>query len=95
MKTENIKTKLLEILSSYFIGRGFDIESIRYADLIDDAGLDSVTFISVVVEIEDAFNITIPDEMLIIENFRNATSIIEITEKEVLKIAAEECTSGE
>ena len=42
--------------------------------------MDSITFISIVVEIEDVFEITVSDDLLLIENFRNVDSIIQIVE---------------
>ena len=50
--------------------------------MIDDLGMDSITFISIIVEIEDMFGITIPDEMLLIENFRNVDEIVRLIENE-------------
>ena len=42
--------------------------------------MDSITFISIVVEVEDLFGITVPDDMLLMENFRDIDGIIQIIE---------------
>lgn len=78
----NIKNEVVELISRLFSGKGFKTDIIEYIDLIDDAGMDSITFISIVVEIEAKFNIIVPDEMLIIDNFRNVDGIINLVEQE-------------
>lgn len=60
-----------------------ETDVLEYADLIDDLGMDSITFISIIVEIEDMFGITIPDDKLLIENFRNVDEIVRLIENEV------------
>ena len=49
-------------------------------DLIDDLGMDSMTFISIVVEIEFVFNIIVPDDILLMENFKNVDDIVGVIE---------------
>ena len=49
-------------------------------DLIDDLGMDSITFISIVVEIESQFDIEISDDMLLLENFKCVDDIVSIVE---------------
>ena len=78
----NIKNEVVELISWLFSDKGFKTDIIEYIDLIDDAGMDSITFISIVVEIEAKFNIIVPDEMLIIDNFRNVDGIINLVEQE-------------
>ncbi len=80
MNRNEIKLKLLNILTSLFSTTGFDADILEYADLIDDFGMDSITFISIVIDIESVFEITVPDHMLFLENFRNVDGIIEIIE---------------
>lgn len=53
-----------------------DVELITHMDLIEDLGMTSVVFISIVVRIEEALNIIVPDEMLLLNNFKNVNSII-------------------
>lgn len=44
-------------------------EDIYNANLFDDLGYDSLAFINLIVDIEGAFKIEIPDELLLMENF--------------------------
>ncbi|MFA6661402.1 MAG: hypothetical protein WCS56_00045 [Bacilli bacterium] len=39
--------------------------------------IDSMVFISLIVDIESTFNIGIPDELLLLSNFQNKEQIIE------------------
>lgn len=80
MDKNEIKSKLIDMLSMLFPDSGVDKDVLEYADLIDDLGMDSITFISIVVEIEDIFEITVSDDLLLTENFRNVDSIIQIVE---------------
>ncbi len=57
-----------------------DADIFEYVDLIDDLGMDSITFISIVVEIESMFEITVSNDMLLIEDFSNVDGIIQIIE---------------
>lgn len=76
MTTEIIKQEVIELISELFKDKGFDIDIFEYVDLIDDLGMDSITFISIVVEVEAHFGIEIPDDMLSLENFRCLKNIV-------------------
>ncbi len=78
MGKNEIKSKLIDMLAMLFPDSGVDKDILEYTDLMDDLGMDSITFISIVVEIEDVFEITVPDDLLLMENFRNVDSIIQI-----------------
>ncbi len=80
MDKNEIKSKLIDILTVLFPDSGVDKDVLEYTDIIDDLGMDSITFISIIVEIEDAFEIIVPDDMLLMENFRNVDLIIQIVE---------------
>lgn len=80
MGKNEIKSKLIDMLAMLFPDSGVDKDVLEYTDLMDDLGMDSITFISIVVEIEDVFEITVPDDLLLMENFRNVDSIIQIVE---------------
>lgn len=82
MEKSKIKVKLIDILNHMFANAGVNPDLLCYVDLIDDLGMDSMSFISIVIEVESMFDITVPDEMLLMENFRNVDKIIEIVEKE-------------
>lgn len=85
MTTKIIKQEVIELISELFKDKGFDIDILEYVDLIDDLGMDSITFISIVVEIEARFDIEVPDEMLIFENFKCVDDIVFIVENEISK----------
>lgn len=85
MTTETIKQDVIKIISDLFKDKGFDIDIVEYVDLIDDVGMDSITFISIVVEVEVRFNISIPDEMLLMECFRKVDDIVKVVEHELIK----------
>lgn len=78
MTTEKIKKELINLVSTLFADNGFDVDMIEYADLIDDLGMDSITFISLVVEIESLFDIQIPDEFLLMDNFNTVDDAVRI-----------------
>ncbi len=86
MEQMDIKQRLIEMLANVFPDVGIDKDVLGYVDLIDDLGMDSITFISVVVEIESVFGIIVPDDMLMIENFRNVDAIIRIVEANKKKL---------
>jgi acyl carrier protein len=83
MNRAEITEKLIEKLKELFADRNVDTDTLEYVDLIDDLGMDSITFISIVVEVEDIFGITVPDDMLLMENFRNVDGITKIIEGEI------------
>ena len=85
MIRENIKESVIDLLSEVFAEFEFDRDILEYIDLIDDAGMDSITFITLIVEIEARFNIIVPDDMLLMENFKNADDVVTVVENEVTK----------
>lgn len=89
MTAETIKQEVIELISELFKDKGFDIDIIEYVDLIDDLGMDSITFISIVVEVEAHFGIEVPDDMLLLENFKCVEDIVSIIENELLKKSEE------
>lgn len=80
MTTDEIKKELIELIAELFKEKGFDADLIEYVDLIDDLGMDSITFISIVIEIEAKFGIIVPNDMLFMENFKKIDEIINIVE---------------
>ena len=81
MMTETIKQEVIELISELFKDKGFDVNTLENVDFIDDLGMDSITFISMIVELEMHFDIEVPDDMLLVENFSNLNSINEIIKK--------------
>ena len=78
MNKFEIKDKLIGKLAELFVDKSIDDYLLEYVDLIDDMGMDSMTFISIVVEIEALFEITVSDDALLMENFRRVEDIVDI-----------------
>lgn len=76
METNKIKAEVIQLLSELFADKGFDTDIIEHVDLIDDMGMDSITFISIIVKIESKFNITVPDDVLLMDNFKKVDDIV-------------------
>lgn len=69
--------KLINILES--LNPGVDYKSVK--TLIDDHYLDSLTILSLVAEIEDEFDVTIPTVEIIPENFNSADSLYKMIQR--------------
>lgn len=89
MTREDIKKSIIDLLAELFVEQYFDRDILEYIDLIDDAGMDSITFISLIVEIEAKFNITVPDDMLLMDNFKNADDVTNVVHNELNKAGGE------
>lgn len=83
MTKELIKSSLIDLCSEIFKESNVDTDLIEYVDYVDDLGMDSITFITLIVEIEARFDIVVPDDMLIIDYFRTTDDIVEIISKEM------------
>ena len=69
--------KLLEILSS--LHPDVDFEST--VDLVDDGILDSLDIVTLVTEINAEFDVAIPAEEIVPENFNSAEALMELIER--------------
>lgn len=78
MSREEIKEKLIALCAEIFQNSGVDTDLLEYVDFEDDLGMDSLTFITLLVEVEAAFGITIPDDLLLMDNFKNMGDVIQI-----------------
>lgn len=85
MILEKIKNEVINLIYDVFKDQGYETNIIEYVDLVDDMGMDSITFISIIVELEEKFNITISDDVLLIDNFKKIDNIVDIVNKEILK----------
>ena len=70
-----IKEKIIGIMSGLFSDSGIDTDILEYVDLIDDLGMDSINFVSLIIELETTFDVQIPDEWLLMERFRTFSQI--------------------
>jgi acyl carrier protein len=81
MDKNEIKSKLIDMLEELFSDNGVnevDKDVLEYVDLVEDLGMDSLAFIATVVKIEQLFNISIPDELLSIEEFNTVDKVVKI-----------------
>ena len=85
MTPKEIKRKIIKIISQLFEDKGFDIDVIEHVNLIDDLGMDSITFIAIIVELESQFDIEVADDILLIDNFTHIDKIFYIIQNELLK----------
>lgn len=92
MEKNEIKERVIKILSDIF--QEVDADIIEYADLIDDLGMDSMTYVTVLIETETDFNIEVPDEALLMENFRNADLITDILDRVINIQSTSEMEAG-
>ena len=83
MERLEIKEKLIGKLAELFEDRNVDSNLLENVDLFDDMGMDSMAFITIVVEIEAIFGIIIPDDALLMENFRKVDNIVELVANEL------------
>ena len=79
MTPKEIKRKIIKIISQLFEDKGFDIDVIEHVNLIDDLGMDSITFIAIIVELESQFDIEVADDILLIDNFTHIDKIFYIS----------------
>lgn len=78
MEKQQINDLLLIVFSKVFFNIHLYLEKISSIDLVNELGMDSVTFISLIIEIESQFHITISDDYLLFDNFRNYNRILDI-----------------
>ena len=83
MTKELIKSNLIDLCSEIFKESNVDTDLIEYVDYVDDLSMDSITFITLIVEIEARFDIVVPDDMLVIDYFRTTDDIVEIISREM------------
>ena len=69
--------RLIEILEDIHP----DIDYATCTDLIDGHRLDSLSIISLVAELEDEYDITIPAVEIIPSNFNSASAILKMVER--------------
>ena len=69
--------ELLNILKELHEDVDFDLEE----GLVDDGILDSLDIVTLITEINDTFDISIPAEEIIPENFNSAAAIWALIEK--------------
>ena len=58
-----------------------DVDFEHCDKLIDDKILDSIDIVSLVAEINDAFDVSVPAEEIVPENFNSAQALFELVER--------------
>ena len=69
--------KLLEILTSLHP----DVDFTTTSDLVDDGILDSLDIVTLVTEIDAEFDVTIPAEEIVPENFNSAEALMALIDR--------------
>lgn len=82
---DEIRLAINDYIIHMFDESGVDRDNITKLDFLDDLGLDSIKFISMIVDFEKTFNVTIPDEKLHLNNFRTVDKIYETIMEEIEK----------
>ena len=80
MNREVIKEKLLSLCANVFKASEVDTDLLEYMDFAEDLGMDSITFITLIVEVESCFDVTVPDDLLLMDNFKNVAGVIAIVD---------------
>lgn len=79
-----IKERVFQIIKSSFPSiDDFNINDSNL-DLVKNLGMDSLTFVEMIILIEEEFNIEIPFEILVINNFNNIDSIANVVKKALI-----------
>ena len=69
--------KLIEIMQELHP----DIDYETYEGLVDDGILDSLDIVTLITDINDAFDVSIPAEEILPENFNSAKALWELIER--------------
>ncbi|MBR5881621.1 MAG: acyl carrier protein [Clostridia bacterium] len=69
--------KLIEIMQELHP----DIDYETYEGLVDDGILDSLDIVTLITDINDAFDVSIPAEEILPENFNSAAALWELIER--------------
>ena len=69
--------KLIEILTSLHP----DVNFATATDLVDEGILDSLDIVTLVTEIDAEFDVTIPAEEIVPENFNSAEALMSLIER--------------
>lgn len=81
MTKERIKAGIIQIIFELVQNNGIDGEVIEFLDLVDDVGIDSIMFITIIVKLEEKFKITFPDDVILMNNFRRIDNIVDIVKQ--------------
>ena len=83
MNRDEIKEKLVPLCAEIFKDSNVDTNLLEYVDFADDLGMDSITFITLIVELEATFDITVPDDLLLMDNFKNMDDVVNVVAEQL------------
>ncbi|MDR3046759.1 MAG: phosphopantetheine-binding protein [Bacteroidales bacterium] len=81
---DDVIEKILDNLKKFDINIA-DLE----ADFITENNIDSITFIEIIINLEEEFSILIPEEYLLIERMNTVSKIAEVIKKELISANSE------
>ena len=76
MELNEIKEKVIDIVFTLFKDQNIDKDLIEHVNLVSDMNMESIIFISLIVNIENEFLVIIPDEFLLMDYFRTIDDIV-------------------
>ncbi|NBD08316.1 MULTISPECIES: phosphopantetheine-binding protein [Corallococcus] len=74
MNAEEVRTKLVDVLRE-FLPRVAPGEPVEMARPLNELGLDSMSAINLMLALEGAFEISVPDALLTAETFHSAATL--------------------
>lgn len=76
MELNQIKDKVTDIVFALFKDQNIDKDLIEYVNLVSDMNMESIIFISLIVSIENEFQVIVPDDFLLMDYFRTIDDIV-------------------
>ncbi len=76
MELNEIKEKVIDIVFTLFKDQNIDKDLIEHVNLVSDMNMESIIFISLIVSIENEFQVIVPDEFLLMDYFRTIDDIV-------------------
>ncbi len=73
-------TEVLKRVLNILLNMGYKVDDVTI-DYIEAYEIDSITFIELILEVEEEFSIMVPDESLIMENVNTVEKIAELVKK--------------
>ena len=86
MKKEDIKYKVVNIFNKITTQNNVKVDKNNTYDIFSNLAITSIEFISLVVELENSFNIVIPDDKIVYAYFQNISDIVEIIYDELKNV---------
>jgi len=80
MKQE-IESRVLNVIENMDLDESLDRDTILHADYAEDEVFSSITFVFLIVLLEEEFGIEIDSDHLLIENLSNFNKIVNLVQK--------------